>query len=120
VQNGHRYRFRVISSINHPCPAILEIENHNLTVIATDSFDVQPATVNSIVISAGERYDFVVNANRNSGSFLMRVKAIGACAMQQFAVFSYEPPSVSDLELAAGFKSFPTFTKSFGKEVVSF
>lgn len=53
--------------MSHVCPAMLEIENHNMTVIATDSYDVQPVTVDSIYSNSGERYDFVINANQYGG-----------------------------------------------------
>lgn len=46
---------------------ILEIEKHKLEVIASDSFDLQPVTVDSIYSNPGERYDFVVNANQTGG-----------------------------------------------------
>lgn len=53
--------------MSHVCPAQLEIENHSLLIIASDSFGLQPVTVDSLVSAAGERYDFVVNANQTGG-----------------------------------------------------
>jgi FtsP/CotA-like multicopper oxidase with cupredoxin domain len=67
VQRGQRYRFRFVNSMSHVCPVSLEIENHSLLVIASDSFDVQPVTVDSLVSTSGERYDFVIAANQSSG-----------------------------------------------------
>lgn len=42
----------------------LKIENHQLLVIATDSFAVQPQIVDAIYSTSGERFDFVVNASK--------------------------------------------------------
>lgn len=53
--------------MSHVCPAQLEIENHSLLIIASDSYDLQPVTVDSLVSTSGERYDFVVNANQTGG-----------------------------------------------------
>lgn len=38
-----------------------------MRVIASDSYDLQPVTVDSLVSTAGERYDFVINANQPAG-----------------------------------------------------
>lgn len=67
VQAGQRYRFRFVNSMSHVCPALLEIENHSMEVIASDSYDLQPVTVDSLVSTSGERYDFVINANQPAG-----------------------------------------------------
>lgn len=65
VQYGKRYRFRVINSGSHVCPAVLEVENHSLLVIASDSYDVEPVEVDSLFSNPGERYDFVITANQS-------------------------------------------------------
>lgn len=67
VERGQRYRFRFVNSMSHVCPAQVEIENHGLLIIASDSFDLQPVSVDSFVSNSGERYDFVVNANQSGG-----------------------------------------------------
>lgn len=38
-----------------------------MQVIASDSYDLQPVTVDSLVSTSGERYDFVINANQPTG-----------------------------------------------------
>lgn len=53
--------------MSHICPAQVEIENHSLLIIASDSFDLQPVAVDSFVSNSGERYDFVVNTNQSGG-----------------------------------------------------
>lgn len=67
VERGQRYRFRLVNSVSHVCPVQLEVENHSLLVIASDSFDLQPVAVDSLVSNSGERYDFVLNANQTGG-----------------------------------------------------
>lgn len=128
--------------MSHVCPALLEIEKHSMLIIATDGFDVQPASVDSFVSQAGERYDFVINANQIGGKygllcirfdfyncllfhvistdhFLIRLKGLAFCEeleLQQFAVLSYvADSSVKDnLEVAFPKGTFPDYWISFG------
>lgn len=65
VEEGQRYRFRFVNSMALACPAELEIENHSMLVIASDSYDLQPVSVDQLVSTSGERYDFVLNANQS-------------------------------------------------------
>ena len=45
----------------------LSIDSHKLTLIAADGFLIQPIPdLDYIILHAGERYDFVVDANQNS------------------------------------------------------
>jgi FtsP/CotA-like multicopper oxidase with cupredoxin domain len=53
--------------MSHICPAVLEVEGHRLLIIASDSYNLQPVYVDSLVSTAGERYDFVINANQSAG-----------------------------------------------------
>lgn len=48
-----RYRFRLINAFATVCGAMLTVENHLLTVIATDGESVKPVKVNSIVSFSG-------------------------------------------------------------------
>lgn len=47
-----------------------------MTVIASDSYSVEPLTVEAIITSAGERYDFVLHAPEDQN--------IGNCAIHIF------------------------------------
>lgn len=69
VTKGQRYRFRLITSVSHACPVALEIENHSMLIIASDSYNLKPVTVNSLTMNAGERYDIVIDANQDGGKF---------------------------------------------------
>jgi Multicopper oxidase len=46
------------------------LENHKLLIVASDSYNLQPVFVDSLVSTSGERYDFVINANQSSGEIL--------------------------------------------------
>lgn len=61
VKPGYRYRFRLINSGVLYCPIEFSIDNHNLTIIATDGKPVDSVVVQSLIIFAGT-LDFVVVA----------------------------------------------------------
>lgn len=56
-----------------------QIQDHNLTVIATDGDNVFPKVVDAIVSLSGERYDFVVTANQESGAFWIYISGLFVC-----------------------------------------
>uniref|UniRef100_A0A182VY04 Uncharacterized protein n=1 Tax=Anopheles minimus TaxID=112268 RepID=A0A182VY04_9DIPT len=95
VEKGRRYRFRLINAEFLNCPVELSIENHNLTVIASDGFGIQPLEdLGSFVSYAGERFDFVVKANQPIGNYLIRFRGLMDCderftSAYQFAVLRY-------------------------------
>lgn len=124
VQRGQRYRFRVINSMSHVCPALLEIEKHSLLVIATDGSDVLPVPVDSLYSQPGERYDFVIEANQTGDQFLIRVKGVGYCSdlhLQQFAVLTYvdDYEAQTDPGIAFPQGEFPDYWREFGDGPVS-
>lgn len=53
IASKGRYRFRLINAFATVCGAMLTIENHSLTVIATDGEPVKPVEVSSIVSFSG-------------------------------------------------------------------
>uniref|UniRef100_A0A8D8I2J0 Laccase-4 n=1 Tax=Culex pipiens TaxID=7175 RepID=A0A8D8I2J0_CULPI len=121
VRKGGRYRFRFINAASHVCPLELQIENHPLQIIASDSFNVQPVTVNTLVTTSGERYDFVVNADQPSANYWIRLRAIGPCDylnIDQTAVLSYLPFSVPEEELAFTDRELPAFSESLFEETI--
>uniref|UniRef100_A0A182N4J6 Multicopper oxidase n=1 Tax=Anopheles dirus TaxID=7168 RepID=A0A182N4J6_9DIPT len=105
VDKGRRYRFRLINAEFLNCPVELSVENHNLTVIASDGFGIQPLEdLGSFVSYAGERFDFVVKANQPVGNYLMRFRGLMDCderftSAYQFAVLRYRgAPNDTDYE----------------------
>ncbi|KAL9710804.1 hypothetical protein Ac2012v2_006341 [Leucoagaricus gongylophorus] len=63
VQQGKRYRLRVISMSCDP-NFIFSIDGHNLTIIETDSIATLPHSVDSFQIFAAQRYSVVLHANQ--------------------------------------------------------
>ena len=56
VKSGFRYRFRIISPGFTLCPIEVSVENHNLTLIASDTHSIVPMEVTSFIVHEGERY----------------------------------------------------------------
>lgn len=75
VQQGQQYRFRVIAA-GALYPWSISIDNHNLTIIASDGFDIEPQTADSFIINAGERYDFVITADKPIANYWIRAKTL--------------------------------------------
>ena len=59
VQRNERYRFRLIGA-QGLFAFRFSIDEHNLTLIATDGHFVNPREVDFIIIHSGERYDFIL------------------------------------------------------------
>ncbi|KUJ18329.1 laccase from botrytis Aclada At 1.67 A resolution [Mollisia scopiformis] len=77
-ETGKKYRIRIINS------AIeghfqYSIDGHNLTVIGMDLVPLVPYTTDSVVISMGQRYDLIVEANAATNDYWMRAGWISAC-----------------------------------------
>ncbi|XP_054006963.1 uncharacterized protein LOC128891497 [Hylaeus anthracinus] len=93
VEQGKRYRFRIINSFSTVCLAEYRIENHNCTVIAQDGANVKPTVVDAAITSAGERLDCVIHADQKPRSYWIQVRGLGECAekkVQQFAILKYK------------------------------
>ena len=63
VEEGNSYRFRLIGS-QGLYGLRLSIDEHNLTVISTDGSLIEPIPTQFIILHTGERYDFILTANR--------------------------------------------------------
>lgn len=105
VASGHSYRFRTINAGFLNCPVEISIDNHNITVIASDGWYFEPVEVSSLVTYAGERFDFVVNANQPIDNYWIRVRGLMDCDERftkayQVAVLRYESAAIS---LPSGF-----------------
>ncbi|KAG6826651.1 hypothetical protein H0H92_014978 [Tricholoma furcatifolium] len=71
VTLGKRYRFRLVSVSCDPNYAF-SIDEHTMTIIEADGQNVEPLTVDSIQIFAGQRYSFVLNANQPVDNYWIR------------------------------------------------
>lgn len=61
------------------CPIQLSIDNHDLLIIASEVGTFEPIYVSSYFINAGERYDFVLNADKKPGNYWIRFRGVGDC-----------------------------------------
>ncbi|KAG6859753.1 hypothetical protein C0995_004497, partial [Termitomyces sp. Mi166 len=82
VVKGQRYRFRLVSISCDP-NYVFSIDGHNMasmiyelstTIIEVDGQNVQPLTVDSIQIFAGQRYSFVLEANQPISNYWVRAR----------------------------------------------
>lgn len=71
VTRGKRYRFRTIGT-SSIYPLRISIDNHNITVISSDGYDIEPMLVESFIINPGERYDFILAADQPYGNYWVR------------------------------------------------
>lgn len=79
VHQGQAYRFRTINAGFLNCPVEISVDNHTLTVIASDGEYFEPVVVATLVTYAGERFDFVVNADQPIGNYWIRVRGLMDC-----------------------------------------
>ncbi|XP_076296818.1 uncharacterized protein LOC143217023 [Lasioglossum baleicum] len=79
VKQNVRYRFRLINAEFLNCPVELSIDNHTMTVISSDGRDIEPVHGKTLVSYAGERFDFVVEANQRIDNYWIRVRGLMDC-----------------------------------------
>ncbi|KAJ8043904.1 Laccase [Holothuria leucospilota] len=77
VTQGVKSRIRVISNGYTQCRLKVTIDKHRLTLIATDGYPVEPVEFDSVILSGGERFDFVLNANQEIDNYWLRVQGVG-------------------------------------------
>ncbi|KAL5012095.1 hypothetical protein ScPMuIL_010646 [Solemya velum] len=111
VERGRRYRFRIISNGILNCPIQVSIDDHSLMMIASDGNSFEPLEVESFNIYAGERFDFVLRTDQETGNYWIRTRGLADCGEQfkganQAAILRYKdaddvlPPGDVNYELA--------------------
>ena len=53
VMLGSRYRFRIINAVSVDCPLQLQIESHNMTIIASDGAPVKSRATSHLLLFPG-------------------------------------------------------------------
>lgn len=101
VTKNYRYRFRVINAGFLNCPIELSVDEHNLTVIASDGFDLEPLQVSSLVLYAGERFDFILYANQKIKNYWIRYRGLMDCderftSAHQVAILRYKGATLEE------------------------
>ncbi|XP_071116464.1 uncharacterized protein [Haliotis cracherodii] len=109
VRKDAKYRFRVISSSILKCPIQISVDDHDVTMIASDGVPFEPVVVSSFVVFPGERYDFILDADKAVGNYWIRARGMLDCAgdkAKQVAILRYdnanetEPSAPTDYESA--------------------
>ncbi|XP_066596794.1 uncharacterized protein [Prorops nasuta] len=92
VTLGVRYRFRIINALGTTCDAQFSIENHTLTLIATDGDNFEPVDVDAFVSYSGERFDIILHAQQKPGTYWIQIYSQECFANKiiQFAILRYE------------------------------
>ncbi|KIK71365.1 hypothetical protein GYMLUDRAFT_235696 [Collybiopsis luxurians FD-317 M1] len=76
VEQGKRYRFRVVSLSCRPF-FTWSIDNHNLTVMELDGVEHDPVTVQNVDVYAAQRISAIVEANQPVDNYWMRAPPTG-------------------------------------------
>ena len=77
-----------------------------MTIIATDGQPIVPFDVESLVLYAGERFDFVLSTNQSVDNYWIKVKGIGDCrdkSTKQTAILRYDSSPDEDPKEPAGY-----------------
>ena len=90
VKHGQRYRFRVIG-VGALYPFRVSVDGHNITVIASDGYDMEPEEAESFIINPGERFDFELLANQPIGNYWIRgITVVKSRHQRADAILRYE------------------------------
>eukprot|EP00058_Branchiostoma_floridae_P001614 XP_002587102.1 hypothetical protein BRAFLDRAFT_102619 [Branchiostoma floridae] len=80
VREGQKIRMRLIhGGGDHNFK--VSIDQHALRVLASDGHDIEPLTVDAIIVSPGERFDFEVDASASPDLYWIRAETLreGTC-----------------------------------------
>jgi ABC-type multidrug transport system ATPase subunit/FtsP/CotA-like multicopper oxidase with cupredoxin domain len=86
---GERVRLRIINAASL-YTFRFSIDGHRMTVISTDGADVQPLAVDELIISSGERFDLILEANQPRANFWIRVDTLEEFSHGGLAVLRYD------------------------------
>ncbi|POS75460.1 laccase [Diaporthe helianthi] len=75
---GKKYRIRLINGATDG-HFQFSIDGHSLTVIANDLVPIKPHAADSVLLSMGQRYDIIFEANAMPGDYWLRSDWVDAC-----------------------------------------
>jgi FtsP/CotA-like multicopper oxidase with cupredoxin domain len=111
----------LINSAFNVCPFQLQIEDHNFTVVATELSFIESVQADTLNFLSGERFDIVVNANRRSKDYLIRIRQLAPCwkTIDGFAILRYQNDVVDNHNRVTfdDFK-FPTYEDEYPKKQI--
>lgn len=98
--HGTKYRLRLIN-VGIDSHFEFAIDGHNLTVISNDLVPIVPYTTDTLLISIGQRYDVIVEANATSGDYWIRGNWGTACSTNSntanaTGILRYDSSSTAD------------------------
>lgn len=100
---------------------MLQIENHNMSIIATEFSYVEPFTIDTLYSMSGERFDFVIHANQTPRDYWMRVRALAPCVdVETFAILRYSNEHLISQNTRVTFSDIlpPRISNMFPKKIV--
>lgn len=96
VEASEKYLFRVICT-GALYPWRISVDNHNITLVASDAFELEPEVVESFVISPGERYSFTLETNQPVGNYWIRGETLERTRTRKAeAILRYKGASETD------------------------
>ena len=102
--NFHSNKTHLLRLINPSAEAVMyfSIDEHNLTVIATDFVSIKPYATNFVTLGIGQRMDVLVTGSGDpSGAYWMRANASAGCSSAQqgtaLAAIYYEHANTSSV-----------------------
>jgi len=75
VSKGETVRFRVMA-VGSIYPLRVSVDQHYLTVISSDAYDIEDTIVESFIVNPGERFDFLLTANQTIGNYWIRADSL--------------------------------------------
>lgn len=101
IESGKSYRYRLVNGAMDTMFRFM-VDNHTMTVIASDLVPIVPFETTSLNIAIGQRYDVIITANQDPGNYWMRAIPQTACSatnemtLNIKAVLTYEGVDVAD------------------------
>jgi hypothetical protein len=98
--SGKKYRIRVIN-VAIDGHFEFSIDGHTLTVIANDLVPIVPYETSSLLVSIGQRYDVIVEANAAADNYWLRAGWVTSCSTNANAagmtgIIRYDSSSAAD------------------------
>mmetsp|Transcript_39996 Transcript_39996/g.84538 ORF Transcript_39996/g.84538 Transcript_39996/m.84538 type:complete len:1210 (+) Transcript_39996:40-3669(+) len=92
VEHGKCYRVRMLGLMNQVNRVNVSIAGHDMKLLAVDGTEVEPVDVSSIIVHAGERFDFQLCAKEKLGNYLITAEASHLCDAQFLASINAPAP----------------------------
>ncbi|ESK90671.1 laccase [Moniliophthora roreri MCA 2997] len=90
VEQGKRYRFRLISISCRPFHTF-SIDGHNITAMEFDGVEHDPVTVQNVDIFAAQRVSVILNANQPIDNYWIRAPPTGGAAASAGGNPNFDP-----------------------------